>query len=134
MSETSETNNTYTRTIGIGPDLDVTSFRVPSSANPGQSITLTDKTMNRGAGDTDSSLTHFYLSLNSRIDASDILLGSRSVPVLAGGVTSSGSTLVVIPEGTEIRKWYIITKADGEETVSETSETNNTYVRSIRIK
>jgi subtilase family serine protease len=134
VSETSETNNTYTRSIGIGSDLDVTSFRVPSSANPGQNITLTDTTMNRGAGVADPSLTHFYLSLNSRIDASDTLLGSRSVSALEGGMSSAGSTTVMIPGGTAIRKWYIIAKADGEEVVSETSETNNNYVRSIRIK
>jgi subtilase family serine protease len=134
ISESSENNNTYTRSIGIGPDLDITTFRAPSSANPGQSITLTDKTMNKGAGVADPSQTYFYLSTNSRIDASDILIGSRDVPALAGGVRSSGTTTVTIPEGTAIRKWYLIAKADGEEVVTETSETNNTYVRSIGIR
>jgi subtilase family serine protease len=134
ISESSENNNTYTRSIGIGPDLDITSFRAPSSANPGESITLTDKTMNKGAGVADPSQTYFYLSTNSYIDASDILIGSRSVPALAGGVLSSASTTVTIPEGTEIRRWFIIAKADGEDVVTETSESNNTYVRSIRIR
>ncbi|UCE42293.1 MAG: hypothetical protein JSV17_04810, partial [Candidatus Aminicenantes bacterium] len=134
VSETSETNNTYVRSIRIGPDLDVTSFRGPRTAEPGLNIILRDTTKNQGAGAANPSLTQFYLSDNHTLDASDILLGSRSVPMLAGGASSAGSTTVMIPEGTAIRKWYIIAKADGEEVISETSETNNTYVRTIRIK
>ena len=124
----------YTRAIGIGPDLDITSFRCPNSAKPGQSISLTDNTKNIGAGVAEQSLTQFYLSTNSTIDASDILLGSRSVPALAGGSSSYGSTTVLIPEGTAIQRWYVIAIADGEGIISETSESNNTYIRSIRIK
>jgi subtilase family serine protease/subtilisin family serine protease len=134
VAETSEINNTYTRAIGIGPDLDVTSFRGPNSAKPGQSVALTDNTKNIGAGVAGQSLTQFYLSLNTTVDASDILLGSRSVPALAGGASSYGSTTVMIPDGTAIQRWYVIAIADGEGVVSETSETNNIYVRSIRIK
>jgi subtilase family serine protease len=127
VAESNENNNTYTRTIGIGPDLDVTSFRGPSSANPGQGITLSDSTKNRGAGVADQSLTQFYLSANGTLDPSDILLGSRSVPALAEGA-------VMIPVGTASQKWYLIAVADGEAVISETSESNNTYVRSINIR
>jgi subtilase family serine protease len=134
VTETSETNNTYTRTIRIGPDLDITSFKGPSSAYLGQSITLRDSTQNIGSGIADPSLTQFYLSTNGTIDASDILLGSRSVPSLAAGAFSAGSTTVVIPEGTTPGRWFIVAKADGEDLIAETSETNNIYVRSITIR
>jgi subtilase family serine protease len=134
VSETSETNNKYTRTIGIGPDLDVKSFRAPKTAKPGQSIILTDTTKNIGGGVVDPTLTQFYLSTNSTIDASDILLGSRIVPTLAGGASSAGSITVMIPGNTSVGKWWIIAKADGEEVILETVETNNLYVRSIKIK
>jgi subtilisin family serine protease/subtilase family serine protease len=134
VAETSETNNTYTRTIRIGPDLDITSFKGPSSAYLGQSITLRDSTQNIGSGIADPSLTQFYLSTNGTIDASDILLGSRSVPSLAAGAFSAGSTTVVIPEGTTPGRWFIVAKADGEDLIAETSETNNIYVRSITIR
>ncbi len=131
--ETSETNNTYTRTIGIGPDLDITSMSSPTTATAGQSIVITDTTKNMGGGSAAPSQTRFYLSTNGIIDTSDILLGSRSVPALAGGAYSYGSTSVTVPEGTSAGRWYIIAMADGEEAVVETSEYNNTYVRSINI-
>jgi subtilase family serine protease len=133
VPETSETNNTYARTIGIGPDLDITGMSTPSSAIQGQSIVLTDTTKNMGGGNAAPSLTQFYLSSNGIIDSADIFLGSRNVPALASGAYSYGSTAVTIPEGTAVGRWYIIAKADGEEIVAETSEYNNTYVRSINI-
>jgi subtilase family serine protease len=134
VAETRENNNTYTRTIGIGPDLDITLFRGPSSANPGQSITLSDRTKNIGAGNAEQSLTQFYLSADGTLDPSDILLGSRTVPALAGGASSYVSTTVTIPDGTAAQRWYLIAVADGEGVISETSESNNTYVRSINIR
>jgi subtilisin family serine protease len=133
VAETSETNNTYVRSIGIGPDLDITAMSVPTTASPGQSIGITDTTKNMGGGPADSSLIYFYLSTNSAIDTSDTLLGSRSVPALTAGAFSYGPTIITIPEGTASGRWYIIAKADGEEVVAESSEFNNTYVRSIRI-
>ena len=133
VPETSETNNTYARTIGIGPDLDITGMSAPSSASKGQSIVITDTTKNMGGGDAAPSMTQFYLSTNGIIDSTDISLGSRNLPALASGAYSYGSTTVTIPEGTAAGRWYIIAKADGEEIVAETSEYNNTYVRSINI-
>jgi hypothetical protein len=48
--------------------------------------------------------------------------------------SSYGSTTVMIPDSTATERWYVIAIADGKGVVSETSETNNIYVRSIRIK
>jgi subtilase family serine protease len=131
--ETSETNNTYARFIKVGPDLRITSFTVPSSSDPGQSITVTDITMNQGGGPADPSTTQFYLSRDGLIDASDTLLGSRSVPALAAGASSSGSTVLTIPLGTTAGNWYIVGMADGEEFIVEVYETNNRYARFIKI-
>jgi subtilase family serine protease/subtilisin family serine protease len=133
VAETSETNNTALATVKIGPDLDITAFTVPALSGAGVTITITDTTANPGGGAVGQTRTQFYLSLNSGLDASDILLGSRSVPALAAGAANSGSTSVIIPEGTATGSWNIIAKADGEEAVVETSETNNTYVRAIKI-
>ncbi|MDH4198724.1 MAG: peptidase S8, partial [Candidatus Aminicenantes bacterium] len=134
VDETSETNNTYLRTIKIGPDLDVTAISAPTTAGPGQTITVTETTKNQGGGAVEPSQTWFYLSLNSVLDASDILLGSRAVPALAAGASSSASTTVTIPEGTATGSRYIIAKADGEGVVVETSETNNIMTKFITVK
>jgi subtilase family serine protease len=133
VSETSETNNTYARLVRIGPDLDITSLSAPTTASSGQSIAVTDTTGNPGGAASPATTTLFSLSADSRVDASDTVLGSRAVPALAAGASSSGSTTVTIPPGTETGSWYIIGVADADEIAAETSETNNTYARSIKI-
>jgi subtilase family serine protease len=133
VTETSEANNYSSRSIKIGADLDITALSAPATAGAGGSIVLADSTKNLGGAAAGPSLTRFYLSINSSIDGSDIILGSRSVPALAGGATSSGSVNVTIPPGTATGNWYIIAQADADGTVTETSETNNTYARSIKI-
>ena len=133
VSETSETNNSYARSIKVGADLDITGVSAPATAGAGLSIIVGDSTKNQGGGTAEPSRTQFYLSINSTIGGSDIILGSRSIPALAGGATSSGSVNVTIPPGTATGNWYIIAQADADGAVTETSETNNTHARSIRI-
>jgi subtilase family serine protease len=133
VPETTETNNAYPATITIGPDLDITVMSAPATAGAGQTIAIGDTVKNIGGGAADASQTYFYLSRNTTLDASDILLGARSLAELAAGATGSGSTSVVIPSGTAAGTWYIIGKADGAGTVSETSESNNTISRTLRI-
>ena len=133
VTETAETNNISTRVIKIGPDLDITTLTAPASSAAGQTIAITDTTKNIGGGAADPSGTQFYLSANTTLDASDILLGSRSVPLLAGGASSSGSTTVTVPLGTAAGSWYIIAKADGEGVVNEISEANNTFALSFKV-
>jgi subtilase family serine protease len=133
VGEASETNNLYSRTIKIGPDLDITALSAPSAAAPGQTITITDTTKNVGGGEAEASLTQIFFSKNSTISADDILAGSRNVPALAAGASSSGSITFMIPEATATGTWYIIAKADGEGVLPETSESNNTFSKTIYI-
>jgi subtilase family serine protease/subtilisin family serine protease len=133
VAEAVETNNTYSRTIKIGPDLDITSLSAPAAAAPGQTIVVTDTTKNQGGGEAGPSMTQIFLSANSSIDASDILAGSRSIPALAAGASSAGSTTITIPEATATGTWYLIARADGEGVVTETSESNNTASRSLLV-
>jgi subtilase family serine protease len=131
--ETTETNNTLARSIKIGPDLVVTSISAPSTAGAGQSLAVTDTTKNQGGGASGPCLTQFFLSKDSVFGAADTSIGGRSIEALAAGATNTGSSTVTIPEGTAGGVWYIIAKADGEGIVTETSETNNTYAKSIQI-
>ncbi len=133
VDESSETNNIYSRSIRIGPDLDILALSAPATAAAGQTIAVTDTTKNVGAGTAGSSQTLFYLSANGSLEASDLLIGSRGVPALAAGASSAGSTNVTIPEALAPSVWNIIAKADGEGVVTETSESNNTGLRSIKI-
>jgi hypothetical protein len=110
---TNETNNVGLLTIRIGPDLIVSSLTVPQYASAGAAFSVTDGTRNQGAGDAPASTTRFYLSINSSFDASDTLLGSRSVGALAANTTLSGSATLVMPAGTPAGTKYIIAVPTG---------------------
>jgi hypothetical protein len=50
------------------------------------------------------------------------------------GATNFGTTLVTIPQGTAPGWYYLIVKADADGAVGESSETNNTWPRSVRVE
>jgi serine protease AprX len=132
--EFNETNNIgRSAVIRIGPDLTVPAFSGPSGAPAGSAIVVTDTTANTGGGDAPPSMTSFYLSTNTTLDSSDILLGSRAVPGLEPGATHTASTTLTLPSALEAKTYYLIAVADGPGEVPETSETNNRRVISIRI-
>jgi subtilase family serine protease len=131
--ETTETNNVRSRSMHIGPDLDVTALTVPSTAAAGSAISVTDSVKNVGVGTAGPSATRFYLSTNLLLDANDLLLsGERAVPALAGGATSTGTCSVTLPAGLT-GTYYLIAVADGGNAVPEAIETNNGLARSITI-
>jgi subtilase family serine protease len=133
--ETTETNNTSSRSVKIGPNLTVSTLTASaSSVATGAVVTMTDKVTNDGGGDAGASKTRFYLSVNTSLDASDIAFTpARMVGGLAPGAFSQGSTPLTIPAGTAPARYYILAKADGDESVTETSETNNVLSRSITV-
>ena len=59
-------------------------------------------------------MTRFYLSADFSLDASDVLLQGRTVPSLAGGASSSGTTSVAIPPSTADGAYYLIAKAEAQ--------------------
>src|SRR5436190_9690832 len=134
MPETQEGNNTAARAVTVGGDLIVSALTVPSTAGAGSILVVSDTTANQGGGAVVSTTTRFYLSSNTALDASDVLLdGARTVPGLAAGTSSSGSTSVTLPSNITTGTYYIIAKADSDNAVVETRETNNTTARSTQV-
>lgn len=136
VMESNETNNCVASASAtvIGPDLVVSAFSVPAIGGAGLAISVTSTTKNQvGASPAPASTTKFYLSTNSTWDTGDMLLGSRAIPFLAAGASSSGAVLLTIPAGTATGNYYVIAKADGDDLIFETNETNNAKSASIRI-
>jgi subtilase family serine protease len=131
--ESIETNNTAVMATRVGPDLTIPTLTAPTSAAAGATITINDTTKNTGGGAAGASTTRFYLSANTTVDATDVLLGSRDVAALAAGASDAGATNVTIPAGTAPATYFIIGVADGADSVMETSETNNTRIFGVRI-
>src|SRR5262249_31986425 len=77
--ETSEAHNVAVASVQVGPDLTIPALSMPTTAVAGSTITANDTTKNLGAGDAGASTTQFRFSTNTALDASDQLIGSRSV-------------------------------------------------------
>jgi subtilase family serine protease len=135
VGEFDEANNARSVAIRIArADLTVSALTVPTAAGPGGSISVSDTTRNSaGVGPAGPSTTGFYLSQNTARDASDVLLGSRAVPSLAAGASSTATTALVIPAGTATGRYYVVVQADSVAQVAETSETNNTRADPIIV-
>jgi subtilase family serine protease len=117
----------------VGPDLVISAISAPGTSGAGITITVTDTTKNQGGGAADPTTTRFYLSTNTVLDASDVPLGSRAVPALASGASSSGSTAVTIPAGTPSGSYYILAAADADNLVVETLENNNISYAFVQV-
>jgi subtilase family serine protease len=135
IPESSNTNNTRSGLIRIGADLSVPTLTVPSRAAVGASISIADTTSNIGAGAAGAtSRTAFYLSTNTTWDTSDIVLGVwRTVPALAAGAISSGSTPVTLPTSAGAGRWYVLARADDLSQITEALETNNVKYAAIDL-
>ena len=121
------------RTIGIGPDLIVSAISAPAAAAPGAVVSVAETTLNQGGGSAPVSVTTFFLSKDFMLDSTDVPIGgSRSVGALAPGAASAGTTAVTMPADTTPGTYYIIAKTDGDGSVAESLETNNTRGWPIR--
>ena len=91
--------------------------------------------LNQGGDASPETTTRFFLSTNVSFDATDVeLTGSRAVPALAPGASSTGSTLVTIPASTAPAYYYVIALADADGIVTEAQENNNAGARTIRVE
>ncbi|MBI5575171.1 MAG: hypothetical protein HY896_02270 [Deltaproteobacteria bacterium] len=107
------------------PDLSVSSLGGPASGTAGQSVSVSDTTRNNGRGASGASTTRYYWSADNEYGSGDVELGSRAVPSLASGASSSGSVSLAIPSGAAPGTYYIIARADADGAVTETNEGNN---------
>ena len=117
------------RAITVGTDM-IIGLDVPAGGGHdpgGATVPVTDVTRNNRAVAVPASTTRFYLSSNPVLDAGDVLVGSRAIPAPGPDTESTGTTGVAIPTGLG-GTYYLLAKADGDNTVVEIDEGNNTAV------
>jgi uncharacterized repeat protein (TIGR01451 family) len=113
------------QTVATLANLTVRTLTAPAAVLPGASITIQDTTQNSGAVDaTNSTITRFYLSPDSKKDSGDTVLNARSVPPLIKKQSDTGSTTALIDGGTALGKYFIIAVADDDGSLLETNEHN----------
>jgi hypothetical protein len=126
---TYEDNNcraSVTRVEVRAPDLIVEALSAPPpAAARGGSFAVTTTERNQGNADAAvDSTTRFYLSLDAKKGASDVLLGgTRTVPPLAVGAAVSGTTTVTVPAATAPAGYFLLACADDLKKVAEANTT-----------
>jgi hypothetical protein len=139
VTESDETNNCIASegTIQVtAPDLKETALtNPPASVKQGGSFNVTDTTKNVGTGPAAASTTRCYLSLDKKKSADDVLLaGSRAVPALAPGASSTGPVVVVTPPTTPLGTYYLLACADDLKVVKESKEGNNCRASASKVQ
>jgi subtilase family serine protease len=136
VAENNETNNVaYAALTVVTATVDLTvysSYVSPSQAASGTTISTSATLYNQGNSIANPATVGYYLSTNSTLDASDVLIGSNS----AGSVTSSSyylSGTATIPASTIPGSYYVLFVADYLNQLTETSEANNVTYSTIQI-
>lgn len=133
VGESNESNNASFKSLKLGSDLLVSALTVPATAIAGSVISVSHTIKNQGGDPAGPSTTRFWFSSNAILDAGDTALAGQAVGGLAVGASASSSTPLTIPAGTPPGTWYVIAEADGDDAVSEATETNNTMVKAVKL-
>ena len=137
VKETNESNNckaSATQVTVSGPDLLETAVsNPPTTVTPGGTFSVTDTVQNSGSAAAAASTTRYYLSTTTLKSGARLLTGSRAVPSLAPGATSSGTVTVTVSAGTASGTYFLLACADDTLVVKETNESNNCKASATQV-
>jgi trimeric autotransporter adhesin len=99
----------------------------------GGQLSVRDKIGNAGNATARATQVGYYLSIDEKKSADDMLLGSRKVGALKPGRARSGSVTLTVPNAVGL--FRVIACADDKKRVRESSESNNcrSIARDLRI-
>ena len=121
-------NTAIATTIVIAGAADLQEASVSASLTTvpiGGKLSVTDTATNRGGSAAAKTTTRYYLSGDAARDAGDLLLtGSRSVPALAAGASSTGTATVTVPNTAVPGTYFLLACADDGAVIPESNETN----------
>jgi hypothetical protein len=118
------------------PDLVETAVsNPPATTTQGGSFSVTDTVQNNGSVGAGASTTRYYLSLDTTKSGGDVLLtGTRAVPALAAGATSTGTVTVTVPGATALGTYFLLACADDTGLVAESNEGNNCIASATTVQ
>jgi M6 family metalloprotease-like protein len=131
ISEGNENNNgraaSHTTTLGSdSPDLVITAFTAPASAQIGDTLSVSLTVRNQGSIAAGAFDAAFYFSKDANITLGDIATAWYcSWSSLAAGATSTCSGDIAMPTGLAAGTYYVGAYADNTEQVGESNEANN---------
>ena len=136
VTETNETNNVRSLPLTVlasTVDLLVQgTYLSPTSVAPGGVTSSTCSLVNQGNSLVNVATVGYYLSTNTVLDASDVLLANTTGSLYGNGYSSRYANLTV-PVGTAVGSYYILFVADYLNQVTETNETNNVTSTPLQV-
>lgn len=93
----------------------------PAQVAPGQSFTVNDAVLNRGALRAGASVTRYYLVGGGTV----LVIGSRQVPALKRHHRSRGRVRLAIPAEAPAGRYSLLACVDAKRRVAETNQRNN---------
>ncbi len=119
----------------VGPDYKVTAVSDPPAAGgPGSTFSIFDTTKNAGDATETESVTNYYLSLNDRKDAGDVLVVGRELLGLGRHEVSDGGVNVTVPADIAPGKYRILVCAEDSDNIVESNEANNCRKSHVMIR
>lgn len=89
--------------------------------------------LNQGAAPASSSNVSYYLSSNSTLEASDLLLGTSPGAALSAGFSNFRQAVVTVPGGVTPGGYYLLFVADPANVVVEANEGNNVSFQFLTV-
>jgi len=106
-------------------DLVVSDGMAPTSASPGQSISVSVEVTNQGSAAAGAFRVGFYISPRPTLTTADTRLGTCTFASLAAGAKGTCAAVVTIPANLALGQYSAGAIVDDLNQVAETNETNN---------
>ena len=125
--------NRLTVRAGSAVDLIVTDGSAPTSASPGQSVSVSVEVTNQGTAAAGAFRVGFYISTRPTLTTADTRLGTCTFASLAAGAKGTCSAIVTIPANLPLGQYTAGAIVDDLNQVAETNETNNIGLTADRL-
>lgn len=129
---------TFTVTVNAAsqPDLVLTALSTTTTViRPGTTLSASSTARNQGTLASGSFVVAFRLSPDPVYGGTNdiVVAATRSISSLAINTNSTGSTTLTVPASTPLGPYYLCATADGNSTVTESDETNNSRCTTATI-
>jgi hypothetical protein len=114
-------------------DLVAEFFGAPNNIKQDKKYNAFVKEANEGTGNAGGHTISVYLSSDNTLDAGDELVGEKSVNNLKSGKDRMVHVQFELPNDSDTGPAYLIVKVDGDDDISESSESNNTRPEAITV-
>jgi hypothetical protein len=102
---------------------------------PGSTVSFCSTVNNNGTSNSGATSIKYYLSSNTSLSSSDILIGTVTLPAINAGANTQICSDITIPANTSTSfTGYVLFVADNENIVCETSESNNIVSKSTKVR